>query len=192
MTVIQSSSQSGILFIKDFQTGFWGRFHFTPTSKLSFLFFKIFADFSRILVQVILLYLIGYAMGITNISISIMGLLFSVAAIFLFTYFYASISTFIAIKTKTSELMATFVHLFSLPIIFTSTALVPSKGLPDWLEMIARYNPLSHLGDIIRANTMNVDYGATAKDISSFMLLAVLAIICFLGCLAYLRSIKYE
>lgn len=192
MTVIQSSSQSGILFIKDFQTGFFGRFHYTSSSKFIFLFFKIFADYSRILIQVIVLFLVGILMNISHFYISIPGLLYTAAAIFLFTYFYASLSSLIALKTKQSELMATFVHLFSLPIIFTSTALVPSRGLPDWLNAIAQYNPLSHLGDIIRYNTMGVDYGKTAEGISSFGLLAVLAVLSFGGCVLYLRSIKYN
>ncbi|MCG8575338.1 MAG: ABC transporter permease [Flavobacteriales bacterium] len=192
MTVIQSSSQAGILFIKDFQTGFFGRYNFTPASRFSFLFFKIFADFSRIFVQVVLLFIIGWCMGIEGISISFKGLLLSTAGIFMFTYFYAALSSFIAIRMKVSELMATFINLFNLPIIFTSTALVPNKGLPSWLETIAQYNPLSHLSQIIRGNTINADFGQNAGGTESYIILAVLMLISFGGCFLYLKKVNYQ
>ena len=191
MTVLQSSAQSGILFIKDFQTQFFGRYNFTPTSKTTLLFFKIFADYVRILFQVIVLCFIGNLMGAEKISINGIGFLKLVGSTFLFTYFYASISSFIAIKTKVSELMATFIHLFNLPIIFTSTALVPNKGLPSWLEQIAKYNPLSHLSNILRESIIDYEFENGDTEVS-FVLLGVLMLISFFCTRWYLKTIKYD
>lgn len=191
MTVLQSSSQSGILFIKDFQTGFFGRYNFTPIAKSSLLFFKILADFSRIVVQVIVISIIGYLVGIKTISVHLEDIPLILGATFLFTYFYASLSCFIALKTKTSELMATFVHLFNLPIIFTSTALIPNKGLPNWLARIAEYNPLSHLSNILRDVMVNINLGQT-DIILSFSILIALAGVSFFCAVQMLSSIKYD
>ncbi len=191
MTVIQSSSQSGILYIKDFQTDFFGRYNFTPLSKVLALFFKIFADYTRIIIQVIILLIIGYFIGVTDMVISLNGLLKLILATFFFTYFYASIACFIALKTKTSELMATFVNLFNLPVIFTSTALVPNKGLPSWLENIAKYNPLSHLSDIIRKAIIQVDFNSGIEG-NSLLILTVLAVCCFTATAIYINRIKYD
>ncbi len=192
MTVIQSSSQAGILFIKDFQTGFFGRYNFTSISRFQILFFKIFADFSRILIQVFVLVGLGAIIGVDYIKISPVSFLLAVSGIFMFTYFYAALSSLIAIKTKTSELMATFVQLFNLPIIFTSTALVPNKGLPGWLNGIAKYNPLSHLSNILRTNLIDIEYTQSVNPINSYLLLFILMFLAFLGCYLYLRKINYE
>jgi ABC-2 type transport system permease protein len=191
MTVLQSSSQSGILYIKDFQTDFFGRYNFTPLSKVIALFFKIFADYTRIIIQVFILLIIGHLIGVSDMILSASGMMKLILATFLFTYFYASIACFIALKTKTSELMATFVNLFNLPVIFTSTALVPNKGLPNWLENIAKYNPLSHLSDIIRKSIIQVDFNSGIAG-NSFLILTVLAITCFTATAIYIHKIKYD
>ena len=191
MTVLQSSSQSGILYIKDFQTEFFGRYNFTPLSKVVALFFKIFADYTRILVQVIVILIIGRLIGISDLIINPESILTLMGATFLFTYFYASIACIIALKTKTSELMATFVHLFNLPIIFTSTALIPNKGLPGWLESIAKYNPLSHLSDVLRNAIIQTDFEIASVG-NSFLILSLLALLCFGLTAIYIHKIKYD
>ena len=138
ITVLKTTAQSGILFIRDFQSQFFGRYNFTPISKTSLLFFKVFAEYSRVVLQVFVLVGIGYLMGVETIFIDVVGFLKVILSTFMFTYFYASLSSFIAIKTKVSELMATFDHLFNLSIISTSTALVTNKNLPPWIKQIAK------------------------------------------------------
>jgi len=192
MTVIQSSSQSGILFIKDIQTSFFGRYSFTPVSKTVFLFFKILADYSRIVLQIFILFGIGSLMNIKHINLDFIAIIKVLLGAFMFTFFYASISCLIALKTKTSELLATFVNLFNLPIIFTSTALVPNKGLPPWLSSIAQYNPLSHLSDIFRSASIDLDFHPTYAGINSYLLLFLLMIVAFTWCSLYFRKIKYD
>ncbi len=191
MTVLQTSAQSGILFIKDFQSNFFGRYNFTPIPKTTLLFFKIFADYSRVVLQVFVLFGIGYLMGVKSISIDSMGFLKLILSTFMFTYFYASLSSFIAIKTKVSELMATFIHLFNLPIIFTSTALVPNKNLPVWIEQIAKYNPLSHLSNILRESIVNTDFD-NGNTTFSFLLLGILTLISFFCLTHYFKTINYD
>lgn len=95
---------------------------FTIISKTSLLFFKIFAAYSRVVLQVFVFLGIGYLMGVETIFIDVVGFIKVILSTFMFTYFYASLFSFIAIKTKVSELMATFDHLFNLSNIFTSTA----------------------------------------------------------------------
>lgn len=191
MTVLQSAAQSGILYIKDFQTGFFGRYHFTPASKFLSLFFKIFADYVRIVFQIAILYLIGLIIGVPSIHFTFQGILLILAATFLFTYFYASLSCLIAIKTKTSELMATFIQLFNLPIIFTSTALVPNKNLPSWLETIAKYNPLSNLSSILRNNSIEIHI-ETVSDLQSILIILALFLLFFTITYFSLRKINYS
>jgi ABC-2 type transport system permease protein len=46
--------------------------------------------------------------------------------------------------------MPVFVHVVNMPLLFTSTALVPSHQMPAWLEEIARWNPLSLVANGLR------------------------------------------
>jgi ABC-2 type transport system permease protein len=46
--------------------------------------------------------------------------------------------------------MAVFVHVVNLPLLFTSTALVPTRQMPGWLAEAARWNPLTRVADALR------------------------------------------
>ena len=46
--------------------------------------------------------------------------------------------------------MATFVHLVNMPLLFTSSALVPARQMPDWQAAISRVNPLTLAVDATR------------------------------------------
>jgi ABC-2 type transport system permease protein len=190
MTVLQSSAQSGIQFIKDIKTGFFGRYNFTPASKVYFLFCKILADYSRIIVQMLFICIIGCFLGVKSFSISFASMIWILMATMFFTFFYASISCLIALKTKTSELLASFIHLFNLPIIFTSTALIPNKNLPSWLSEIAAYNPLSYLTEILRHNLLPQTVLQSLEPFG-FYVLILLGLVCFGICSSYLRNLKY-
>ena len=46
--------------------------------------------------------------------------------------------------------MAAYVHLVNMPLVFTSTVLVPAKQMPEWLMRAAQWNPLSLLVNFAR------------------------------------------
>ncbi len=67
--------------------------------------------------------------------------------------------------------MAVFVHLVNMPLLFTSTALVPSRQMPAWLEMIAAWNPLTLVADMLRSSLLL----ARIPEVSSLLPLVALA-----------------
>ncbi len=142
MTVLFGASQSGIELIRDIQSRFLGRVIATPAAKSMLLGGKIIADVSRLLIQAFLVLALGLALG-AKLKFSMVSLTQMTASLALFGIAFCSLSCWIALKAKSQENMATFVHLVNMPMLFTSTALVPNKQMPEWLANIARYNPLS-------------------------------------------------
>ena len=100
------------------------------------------ADCLRLMVQASLVALIGVLVGAT-VEFALLPLLLGAVALFLFALGFASLSSIVALRAGSQETMATFVHLINMPLFFTSTALVPQKQMPDWLALIANWNPLS-------------------------------------------------
>lgn len=43
------------------------------------------------------------------------------------------------------------VNLLNLPLMFASSALFPINMMPDWLQSIAKVNPISYASDLVRA-----------------------------------------
>jgi len=142
MTVLFGASQSGIAFIRDLHTGFLPRMLQAAAGRAPVLAGKVGADAARLLVQAAVVLLLSIAVG-ARLTFAPLPLASALAGLFLFALAFASLSSLIACRTRSQEAMAVFVHLVNMPIFFTSTALIPGKEMPGWLESVASVNPLT-------------------------------------------------
>ena len=149
MTVLFGASQSRIEVVRDLQTGFAQRMARATAHPGWLLAGKLAGDVSRLIAQALVVALLGIALG-ARLTVGIAPLLVGLVALAAFAVAYASLSCFIALKTRTPESMAVFVHVVNLPLLFTSTALVPTKQMPGWLAVVARWNPLTLVADALR------------------------------------------
>ncbi len=171
MTVLFGASQSGIGWIRDHQTGFLDRILQTPAPRLAVLAGKILADVVRLLIQAALVALLALALG-ARLHFAPLDLLPALLALALFATAFASLSNAIALTVRSPEPMATYVHLVNMPLLFTSTALVPTKHMPAWLAAIATWNPLTLVVNALRSALL-----ATERH-SSFEALLPLVVLC--------------
>jgi ABC-2 type transport system permease protein len=149
MTVLFGASQAGITVVHDLQTGFLQRMVRSSMHPVWILAGKTVAEVARLLLQAFVVVLLGIALG-ARLRIDSLALLVALLALALFAFAYASLSCWVALKTKAQESMAVFVHVVNIPLLFTSTALVPSSQMPAWLETLARWNPLSLVANGLR------------------------------------------
>ena len=178
MTVLFGASQAGIELIRDMQTRFLGRVLSTPASKTMIMAGKVLSDSTRLIVQALLVLVLGLALG-AHLQLSLGTLAFMVFSLFLFAIAFCSLSCWIALKARSQENMASFVHLVNMPLLFTSTALVPDKQMPAWLASLARFNPLSLVVDNIRAALLpgiNVEW-----QLMYLLPIAIMAVLVFLA-----------
>lgn len=149
MTVLFGASQSGIGLIRDMQTGFLQRLFDSPANRGVVLGGKLLADVVRLLAQAVVIGLLGLLVG-TKLHLTLAGPVAALVALGLFAIAFCSLSCLVAMKTGAPESMATFVHLVNMPLLFTSSALVPARQMPDWLAAISRVNPLTLAVDASR------------------------------------------
>jgi ABC-2 type transport system permease protein len=149
MTVLFGASQAGIAIVRDLQTGFIQRMVRSSAHPAWIMTGTAGADIVRLLGQAVVVALLGTALGAT-LHVDAMAVAMAALALGLFALAYASLSCWIALKTRAQESMAAFVHVVNMPLLFTSTALVPSRQMPPWLETIARWNPLSLVANALR------------------------------------------
>lgn len=172
MTVLFGASQSGIGWIRDLRTGFLPRVLNTPVSHHAIVFGKMAADVSRLLAQALVVILLALVLG-ARLSPAWGAVLAGALALALFAAAFASLSSALALRTRTQETMAAFVHLVNLPILFTSTALVPVRQMPDWLAAAARWNPLTLAVDAWRGALLFGEMPSTAGQLLPLAALAV-------------------
>jgi ABC-type multidrug transport system permease subunit len=149
MTVLFGASQAGIDLVRDLQTGFAQRMARATAHPGWLLGGKLAGDVSRLLAQAAVVALLGIALG-ARLHPSPAALLVAALGLAAFAVAYASLSCWVALKTGAPESMAVFVHVVNLPLLFTSTALVPTRQMPGWLAEVARWNPLTRVADALR------------------------------------------
>ncbi|HYJ78730.1 MAG TPA: ABC transporter permease [Longimicrobiaceae bacterium] len=149
MTVLFGASQAGIDLVRDLLTGFVQRMARATAHPGWVLGGKVGGDVARLLLQAAAVALLGIALG-ARLRTDAAGVAVAAAALALFALAYASLSCWIALKTRAQESMAVFVHVVNMPLLFTSTALVPARQMPDWLAGVARWNPLTLVADALR------------------------------------------
>jgi len=175
MTVLFGASQSGIGLIRDMNSGFFERVLTTPNPPALLLLGKVLADALRLVLQAVIVLFLGALLG-AEMVFAAGPLLLAFCLVFVFGFAFASLSCLVALRTRVQETMATFVHVINMPVLFTSTALVPAKDMPAWLAQLAGWNPLSHTVDILRAALLQ---GETASLMATSLLLVGLAVVCF-------------
>jgi ABC-2 type transport system permease protein len=149
MTVLFGASQAGISLVRDLQTGFLQRMVRSTMHPVWILTGKTVAETTRLLLQAFVVALLGITLG-ARLSIDPLALLLALVALALFALAYASLSCWVALTVEAQESMAVFVHVVNMPLLFTSTALVPLSQMPTWLEAIAQWNPLSLVANGLR------------------------------------------
>lgn len=187
MTILFGASQSGISYIRDIQNGFLERLLLTPASCGSLMAGKILADVIRVLLNGVLVASIAYIVG-AHIQMSCAVVVYCIFSLFLFAWGYSCLSSWLALRTRSQELMAGFIQALNMPLIFTSNILVPSRQMPTWLAYWAQINPLSAISTSAR-ETLNQGFvSRTNLDI----LLPMMVISALLFMLATYELYRYR
>jgi len=184
MTVLFGASQSGILMIRDLQTGFLGRMLASPARPAAILAGKTLADVSRLLLQALGVFLLGLLLGAGYAfeGVAIPTLLLGLLFLLIFGWWMALLSCWVALATRAQEKLATFIHTVNMPLLFTSTALVPQKQMPEWLRAVAEHNPLSFAVDLLRGGLLG-----QKVEHAGWLLLILLPLTAFLT----LRALRF-
>jgi ABC-2 type transport system permease protein len=171
MTVLFGASQSGIGWIRDLRTGFLPRMLNTPASHHALLAGKLAADVLRLLLQAAAVVALALLLG-ARLDPAWRAVPAAALCLALFAAAFAALSSALALHARTQEAMAVFVHLVNLPVLFTSTALVPARQMPDWLAAAARWNPLTLAVDAWRGALLFGEMPSLARQALPLALLA--------------------
>lgn len=184
MTVLFGASQSGIGWIRDLNTGFLQRMLGTPAAPSAILGGKVLADVARLLLQSAAVLLLALLLG-ARLSLDPAALFTGLSCVILFAVAFSCLSAAFAFQVRAQEAMGTFVHLVNMPLLFTSTALVPRGQMPGWLAEVSRFNPLTLTVDAWRGALLS----GALPPVRSVLLLAALAIVLFLFALNRMRAV---
>jgi ABC-2 type transport system permease protein len=171
LTMLGASLQGGSLLIFDKILGFLNKFLALPSSRESILYGKILFITTRGLLQSTVILLLALLLGASFLSPFSVVLTYGIMA--LFGVLFSAFSTTVALFLSDHDSYAAFNAMVSMPLFFTSSALMPYAVMPAWLAALAYWNPVSYAIDAIRA----LQYGVIALGrIGALVFLAAIVV----------------
>lgn len=155
MTVVMTSTFSGISIVWDRRLGFLDKVLSTPVPRAAIIFAKIINAFLRASFQATVILGLAYIIGLRlSPSFTPINMLGVYAAIFLVSVGLSSVFLAFSIRSTRMERPMQFINLVMMPLMFASNTFFPADLMPDWLQAIVRVNPLTYLTDTIRQLTI--------------------------------------
>jgi ABC-2 type transport system permease protein len=149
MTMLASSLQGGSLLMFDKILGFLNKFLALPSPRENILFGKILFITIRGVIQATVILIIAILIGATILSPLQYGMIYVI--LILFGILFSGLATTLALYIDDHDSYAAVNTLISMPLFFTSSALMPYSVMPSWMRPIAMVNPLSFAIDAIRS-----------------------------------------
>ncbi|WP_338597831.1 ABC transporter permease [Saccharopolyspora sp. SCSIO 74807] len=155
--VVQTSSQTGIGLVEDLRNGIVARLRSMPIIPSALLLARSASDLIRSAIQVALILVLAWAVLGYSPAGGFGGTLLS--ALLTLAVGTALSWAFLAMGAclRRTEPMQNISVLVMVPLMFISSAFVPIEELPDWLEFVARINPLTYAVDASRAVALGLD-----------------------------------
>lgn len=176
-SVLFGAGQSGVGIITDIDSGFLDKLLTTPINRLAILLGRVLGDLTRMTLQIVLVVLIGWAIGSFQsphvaFYYGISGVLGALVITMLFALVMTGFNVFIALTTRSTEATFLLGNFLTLPLLFTSSAQLPVSLLPNWMQTVARLNPVTYAINAMRV-LLNGPAAASDHSVNVSILLAV-------------------
>jgi ABC-2 type transport system permease protein len=180
--VLFGATGSALGIITDDLSGYLNKLRVAPINRFAILIGGLLANLTRMLLQTTLLLVIGIVFGVRPEYWYLLPLILVFVA--LFGLVIGGLGLIIGLRTRNVQSTFLLVNFFTLPLFFTSSAQLPITFLPDWLQTIAHFNPLTYAINGCRViitglNKSQIDNGDTVFSVlaSAGGILIVLSVI---------------
>ncbi|MDW5598610.1 ABC transporter permease [Conexibacter stalactiti] len=161
MALVFSAMFSAISLVMDREFGFLREMLVAPIRRSSIVVGKCLGGATVASLQgVILLALAGFV-DVPYDPLLLLGL-FGLMLLIAFTV--TAFGVMVAVRIRQIQTFTTVMQMFVMPLFFLSGALYPASGLPGWLELLTRLNPLTYAVDPMRRLVFShLDISDTAR-----------------------------
>lgn len=140
---------SGMAIIWERDLGITQRVLVAPAFRSAVILGKAVSSAMRAVIQVALVLAVVAVIRIP-LDWSVFGVLGSLVAVLLGATMLSALSMVIASLVRSREQFMGLGQLVTLPLLFASNALYSVEIMPGWLQVVARFNPLTYLVEMLR------------------------------------------
>jgi ABC-2 type transport system permease protein len=142
-----SGMLSAASLVWDRELGFLRELTIAPVSRASILLGKCLGGAIIASSQGVILLALAGLVGVPYDPLLILGVL---GLLVLLAFTVTSFGLLVAVQIKQAQTFTSIMQLFVIPMVFVSGALYPVSGLPTWLGVLNRIDPLTYAVDPMR------------------------------------------
>ena len=172
MTALFGSAFVGFGLCDEMREGVVERMTVTPMSRVAMLVGRSLRDVVLLLAQGLILVVLAIPFGL---EINLGGVAVAFLMLALIGIMMSPISYTLALALKSEDALAPVVNGIAVPLLLLSGVMLPMSLAPDWLQTVAKFNPLFHAVAAIRS-LFNASYG-DPEIVFGVALLVVLSVI---------------
>jgi ABC-2 type transport system permease protein len=198
LILLFNAAFSGMSLVFDRRFSILSAFLAAPIPRTSIFLSRVLSSVVKGMIQALVIF--GLALVIPNglvlpSGFSALDFLGVFGAMFLLAFGFASLFTAIAVRIAKWETLIAIVNLLNLPLLFASSALLPTSSMPDWLQSVANVNPVTKAAEaarifIIHGGVSSADVSTLGVDVS--FLLGFAIFFTLLGVIASKLALKAE
>lgn len=179
----------GISVIWERDLGILHKFLASPTPRAALVSGKALSAGLRGMAQAFIIYLLGLMLGV-EMNWNPLALLGVAFTIILGAACFSVFSLIIACLVKTRERFMGIGQVLTMPLFFASNAIYPIALMPDWLKVVARFNPLTYEVDALRALMLKGGTSPYGIGYDFAILAAVVTLLIAIGARLYPRVVR--
>jgi ABC-2 type transport system permease protein len=172
MSILFTAVFSGIEIIWDRKFGFLKETLVAPVSRFEIMIGRSLGGATAAVFQGILVLILSFFIGfrIENYSMILLAIVF----MFMIALLFTALGTAIASSMEDMQGFQLIMNFLIMPIFFLSGSLFPLNELPNFLQKITYFNPLSYGIDGLRGVLVNTVYFSISTDIVVLGIIIVL------------------
>jgi ABC transporter DrrB family efflux protein len=149
-SVTFGASQTAVGLKEDLTRGVVDRFRSMPMARSAVLAGRTVADLVRNILIIGLMIAVGYLVGF-RFHGGVAGAIACIAVVAAFGFALSWIFAFVALTVRGAETAQTAGFVVIFPLVFASSVFVPVSTFPDWLQALAKINPVTVTADAARS-----------------------------------------
>jgi ABC-2 type transport system permease protein len=142
MSAMLSAGWSGTSYVVDMERGVMDRFLVTPVRHGALIGGELVYQAGMVLLQSLIILGLGYLVG-ARFPGGPVSILLLLAATVLLGAAFASLSNALALILRKQESLIALNVSLTLPLTFLSSAFLPVNLMPEWMQTVARFNPVN-------------------------------------------------
>ncbi len=152
-TVVFGSLTTGIGLAEDLHKGLIDRFRSLPMARSAVLVGRSLADLCRNVFVVLLMAIVGFLVG-WRLDHGWLGLPAALLLVLAFSYALSWVFAIVGLSAPDAETAQAMSFPLLAPLVFASSAFVPVRSMPDWLQWFANHQPVSVVVNATRDLTL--------------------------------------